>query len=230
MNDIKLEKILDHINDGQYKSISEMSKKLKIPRTTLIYYIKKLEAKNILTKKWGNVIKNIDSNLEFKTNNKIKLNTKAKKNIAFQISKLLKPKDVIFIDSGSTTGLSAQFIKDMNITIYTNNIYFINLLGLEGGSSKVFIIPGNLYTKTLSIIGSKAINEINSIKFDKCFIGINSKINNEYFTSNQEESLIKEVAIKNSKVVYMVFDKSKINVQGLKYKIKINKKVNEVVS
>jgi predicted transcriptional regulator len=51
MNDIKLEKILDHINDGQYKSISEMSKKLKIPRTTLIYYIKKLEAKNILTKK-----------------------------------------------------------------------------------------------------------------------------------------------------------------------------------
>jgi DeoR family fructose operon transcriptional repressor len=118
----------------------------------------------------------------------------------------------------------------MNITIYTNNIYFINLLGLEGGSSKVFIIPGNLYTKTLSIIGSKAINEINSIKFDKCFIGINSKINNEYFTSNQEESLIKEVAIKNSKVVYMVFDKSKINVQGLKYKIKINKKVNEVVS
>lgn len=230
MNDIKLEKIFNYIKDGKHKSISEMSKNLKIPRTTLIYYIQKLEKKGVVTKKWGNVVKNIKTNIEISTYNKIKLNTKAKKEIAFQISQLIKPKEIIFIDSGSTTGLIAEFIKDMNITIYTNNIYFINLFGLEDGNAKVHIIPGILYNNTLSIVGSKAIAEINSIKFDKSFIGINSKINNKYFTTNEEESLIKEIAIKNSKNAYIIFDKSKINAKGFRYQIKIDKNVKEVIS
>ena len=231
MDVIKKTKILDSLSSHEFVNITNLSKNVNLPRTTLVYYINILVESKEVVKVRGNV-KKIDkfSKSESKTLEKMNTNKGIKKDICKRASEFVQDGDIIFIDSGSTTAFLLKYLSDKKITIYTNNILFMDSIPSEGYDPTVYSIPGKVYKKTSSITGSLSIEFIGDIYFDKSFIGVNVITENNLYTTNQTESILKRTVIKNTKESYVLYNKNKISdsVKVGSHKFGTLSEVNEV--
>jgi len=98
-------------------------------------------------------------------------NIDEKRSIGKAAAELINNGDIIFINSGSTTTqLIHQIRKDADVTIITNNIQAAVDLGEV--KFEVIILGGVLQTKSHSVAGHFAIENLNQVYADKAFISV----------------------------------------------------------
>ncbi len=141
----------------------------------------------------------------------------SKNKICKQAVSVIEDGDIIFIDNGTTVRNMFKYIKDLNVTIYTNGYNHIALAWENNIDIK--LIPGDILFKEASIVGEEAISFISDITFDKVFIGANGySINDGITTPNLTEYNLKKTLIKRSIKSYILIDKTK---EGLVSKYKV---------
>lgn len=210
MNLKRANEIINLISDREYHNITELAKSLKMPRTTAVRIIAALKEDRKIEVSWGNV-KLLDLVEEVKTQDKYSVNFSAKELIAKKAANFIKDGDIIYIDSGSTTAHLVNYIKDKDIVIYTNNLFLFSNISIENFKPIVNVVPGRLYHKTSTIVGTLAIDFLQDIKIDKAFIGVNGVIKKELWTTNQEEAILKSRMLKHASTSYVLFEKHKLN-------------------
>jgi len=94
--------------------------------------------------------------------------------------------------------------------VVTNGLMHLNLL-LER-EIPTYIIGGYAKQKTKAIIGRGALESLEQYRFDKCFLGVNG-IHPEfgYTTPDQEEAIIKQMALKMSREAFVLADNTKFS-------------------
>lgn len=225
----KREKILEELKYDEFTNITSLSEKLDIPRTTITFYLKKFIDDGLVIKDRGYVKKVRPVKYEEQTKSKFESNSKEKKEIAKRAATYIKDKDIIYIDSGSTTLNLIHYIWDKDIIVYTNNISLLEMVPSKDFKPEVYVIPGSLYKSTSAIVGSLSVHFLNNIFIDKAFVGVNKISGKELFTTNQEEAILKKTILKNATQSYILFEKEK-KVNGVgKYKFgTLDSKVKEV--
>jgi DeoR family transcriptional regulator, fructose operon transcriptional repressor len=136
-------------------------------------------------------------------------NLQVKRQIARYAGSLVEEGDSIYLDAGSTTFEIISFLPN-NIVVVTNGLMHANEL-LEK-NIKTFLIGGYIKPTTKAMIGRGALESLEKYRFDKCFMGVNGMHPQfGYTTPDQEEAMIKQLAISLTREAYVVADESKFS-------------------
>lgn len=137
-------------------------------------------------------------------------NLQEKKRIAQYAASLIEEGDCIFFDAGSTIKEIIDFLPVKDFVVVTNGLMHVNAL-LEKGI-QTYVIGGYAKPKTNAIIGRGALASLDLYRFDKCFIGVNG-IHPQYgfTTPDQEEAMVKQKAIAQSREVFVLADETKFS-------------------
>lgn len=205
--------ILDIVNKKQSITVSELVEMLNSSESTIRRDLNNLDKENKLQKVHGGAISlnQNDYNLEeYEVSVKYTLNTEAKKRIAKYAASLIKDKDFVYIDAGTTTEYMIDYINEIGANYVTNGIIHAKKLAAKGFN--VFLLGGRLKSSTEAIIGNEASNNLSKYNFTLGFFGTNAvSIESGYSTPDVEEAAIKEKAMLKSKYVYMLADSEKFN-------------------
>lgn len=149
---------------------------------------------------------------------KLSLNLEAKAQIASTAAQQISDDDLVFIDTGTSTGYMVKNIILNKNAHYVTNGYSIAKHLMEQGL-KVLIVGGEIIPSTHAIVGELAIKFLDNFNFTKSFLGMNSLEASYLYTTNVAEGVIKEKVIYNSEQTFILMDSSKFD---QKNKIKVN--------
>jgi DeoR family fructose operon transcriptional repressor len=202
-------KILNFVNQQGYVSNNALAEKFGTTIQTIINDIKYLSNTNQVIKVYGGVKSKMMHSIELSEAEKVNLNIQEKKAIAFKAASLIADHDCIFLDTGTTTIKMCQYLVKKNLTIVTNG-YLIAKELLELGIPFT-LIGGEIRPSTVAIVGSLALKTINQFHFDKAFLGINAIDEQNLYTTQIDEAILKNQVIKNSTKTFVLADQSKFN-------------------
>lgn len=204
--------ILEILKQRKTASVTELADALDTSESTIRRDITALADMGKLKKIYGGAA-TITGNFisdESDINIKASQNISQKEQIAQYASKLINNDDFIFIDAGTTTLRLTDFIQPSKAIFVTNGILHAKKLATKG--FKVYIIGGEIKASTEAITGSEAVSNIRKYNFTKCFLGTNGiSIENGFTTSDIEEALVKQSALENSYVSFILADGSKFD-------------------
>ena len=202
----RLKEIEAYIKKNKSLTLEELTSKFDISIQTLRRDLKELEEKGNIEKVYGGVVyKEKPSVIDIGIREIASLDKKIK--IGKLASTLIKDKDVIFIDSGTTACQIVPYINK-NVTIVTHSLLVIKELE-NRNDINVILIGGQYRSDIKSFVFDTSNMPYN---FDLAFIstvGLDIKsglTNNDFF-----EGTVKKQVIKHSKKTCVVLDDSKFD-------------------
>lgn len=142
------------------------------------------------------------------------LHTEEKDKIARFAASLVKPGEVIYIDSGTTTLGMAKYLKQKKIQIITSNTYVLD--ELDNAEFSCVIVGGEVVHTLGSILGPLTDSLLADMHFDKAFLGANGYSEKSGITTPDfREANKKRIAKNNSKEAFVLMDSSKEGKESL---------------
>jgi DeoR family transcriptional regulator of aga operon len=208
--------IVELINSKGTVSFSQLKKSFPdVSEVTLRTDLKALDERRLIVRTHGGarsvqfVVGTDDLLLNRNTRNIEEKNVIARKAV-----ELVRPDSTIFLDSGSTTTALARALIDQRMLIFTNSITVAaELARLELGHC--IVVGGNLNRYSMSLNGSKTIEDINALSFDLLFLGITAYHSLMGFTcGSTEEAALKRALISHAEKTVALMDSSKVGNRG----------------
>ena len=205
---VRQETILNILSNNEIVTIDYLMEKLKISISTLRRDLTKLEQEHAIILLHGGGVKLSPKPVELSISTKLELNKEAKEIIARRAASFVEDGDVIFLDPSSTTFLMIPYLANRDITVLTNGISHITQL--LSRDNPCLMIGGNIKKTTNSCIGPIAESTMQSLYFNKCFLGASGfSIQSGITNHDINERVIKLLALSNSKQPYFLLDSSK---------------------
>ena len=205
--------ILEKLEKESVVYLSDLINLLDASESTIRRDLNYLDKAGLLKKVHGGAT-SLNSKLinttEFEVEVRQGINKEEKIAIAKYAASLIKNDDLIYIDSGTTTELMIDFIEAKGATFVTNGIGHAKKLIHKNLTT--YILGGELKLATEAIIGIEAINSLRKYNFTKGFFGANGiDIERGFTTPDIREAMVKEEALKKSKLSFVLADNSKFN-------------------
>ena len=138
-----------------------------------------------------------------------------KKRIARAAAGLVRDGDVIYLDSGTTTLLLIDCLKDKkDVTVITNNIGAVER-AVPCENLNVIVLPGVLRRETLSTTGSDVVRLMKKYNIHAAFMAATGVSPNGATNSSTQEFDIKQAAVECSEKTYLMVDRNKFGVTGM---------------
>lgn len=135
---------------------------------------------------------------------------KEKLAIAKYAASLVKEKDCIYIDAGTTTYQMLAYLPGEHLVVVTNGVNIA--LELTKRRIKTILLGGELKAATLALVGRDAVKTISQYRFDKCFLGMNGIDRMQGMTTpDPDEAHIKQLALQFSDQRYVLCDSDKFS-------------------
>ena len=137
------QRLLELLNESGSLQVTDASRLLNMSELTIRRDFNALEKKGYIVRFHGGA-KLISSNIEATPvfENKGTMNLLQKQQIAKVISQFVKSRDTVFLNAGTTTLEVVKCLKDMDVTIITNNALACSALG---SSAATLISTGGEY-------------------------------------------------------------------------------------
>jgi len=203
-------KILELLEKQGRVRVDELKKMFHVSEVTIRNDLEKLEQKRLLIRTRGGGIQAQRVQFDYQFDKELTLYLKEKQAIGKKAAELVKEKDTIILDSGTTTLEVARHLTHMNdLTIITNGIRIAYELS-RYPNLKIVMLGGTIRQTSLSLIGPIAEENLKSLFCDKVFLGVNG-IDTKYglFTTHIEDASLNRLMINMSKEVIVVTDSSK---------------------
>lgn len=207
--------ILDKVHQEKKVIVSELSKEFEVSEETIRRDLEKLAEEGYVIKSYGGAVINEIASIDLPFNIRWKANSVGKRKIANLVNKEINDGDHIFLDASTTAVFIAKTIKQKRqLTIITNSIE--NLLELSDVSGWDIISTGGLLKQgTMSLLGKKAIDCIESYNADKVFFSCKGiDLEKGITEGNDEIGCIKQSMLSSSGKVYLTVDSTKFGKVG----------------
>lgn len=206
----RYQSILSIINEKNAVTVSELAELLEISESTVRRDLTALDELGKLKKVFGGAtsITKREGVYEDNVSMREKLMSEEKTEIARYSATLINNTDFVFIDAGTTTSRLIDFIDNDKATYVTNGIVHARKLVQRGLNA--YLVGGKVKEATEATVGAEAIANIGNFNFSKAFLGTNGIDINEGFTTPEiEEAMLKEAAVKNSYMTFVLADRTK---------------------
>jgi DeoR family transcriptional regulator, aga operon transcriptional repressor len=203
-------KILELLDQQGKVRVSQLKELFGVSEVTIRNDLDRLEKKSLLIKTRGGAIQSQRVRFDYEFNKELTLFLKEKQAIGKKAAELVKEKDTIILDSGTTTLEVARHLTHFNdLTIITNGIKIAYEL-CRYPNLRIVMLGGSIRQSSLSLIGPIAEENLKNLYCDKVFLGVNG-IDTKYglFTTHIEDASLARVMIAMSKEVIVVTDSSK---------------------
>lgn len=213
MKEQRSDKIMELLRQNDfYMSVEQLSDRLGISKSTVRRNLQALEKIGKIQRKYGGAeIVDSSKNLTPFTLRK-NANPNLKMIMARLATTLIKQGSVIFLDASSTANiLTSRLMEFENITIVTNGIN--NVYDLSESTLTVYSTGGKLSPTTrVAYVGAKAVEFINSMRADICFISaLGMDENGTLYDMYDDEIAVRRAMINNSNQKVMMLDSTKLN-------------------
>lgn len=200
--------------DGSVK-VTALAQELGTSEITIRRDLEKLDQEGLLVKTHGGAIKREGSINEFLYMKQIKDNEDEKIRIGQMAASFISERDVIFMDTGTTTLHIARVLKNMsNITIVTNSILVLSELRFVKDLD-VILLGGNYRPGNFALSGPLAENAIKNFRAKYAFLGADG-ITMEYGVTTNDifTAQITQLMMQNAESCVLVTDHSKFGQAG----------------
>lgn len=201
------------MKDGSIK-VGDLSKQFHVSTETIRKDIIYLEEEGIATKSHGGAIARsdfVERPLDVKENE----HADSKAAIAMAAAALVRPGNVVVLDTGSTTNaIARQLTLRDGLTIFTNSVTIAALLAES--DNDVFLFGGLVRSSSKATVGDWALTALGSIHADIAFLGSDGFEGLDGpSTLSYQEAAFKKSVITISQRTYTVTDSSKCHSSGL---------------
>lgn len=141
------------------------------------------------------------------------LNIDEKTRIAELASSLVRENDVIFLGSSTTVELLAQNLPPVPLRIVTNSLPIFNLFA-DGDLREITLIGGTYWHRSGTFMGPLAERSLETLGFDKAFIGVVGIQDGLLYTSNMDAGRLYQLTLEHADEHYVLTDSSKMGVRG----------------
>lgn len=214
---IRIENIQKYIQKQQSASLDELTKEFNVSKNTIRRDVAEILEDTGFKKVYGGITfdsKATTSALESFDQRKIR-NKQAKMMIASKAASLINDGDTLFIDSGTTTVEMVDFMKDLDVTVITNNLNFI-VRALPYKNIHLISLGGILSRKTNSFGQLIQQDILNTYNINKAFMA-STGISLTHGVTNAlpVETTLKSALVQNSSESILLVDADKFDRQGL---------------
>lgn len=210
---VRRSKILELMHSKEVVFLEEISQHVGVSLATVRRDLKTLEEENQIVLLTGGAAKIKKNVIEKSLTEKMTINKEEKNLIGSYAAQLVEEDEFIFIGPGTTEHSMIKHLTGKNVTVVTNGAFHIQeLLKYQ---IPTIMLGGDVKLGIGVIVGITAIKQIDTMNFDKCFIGASGISNNgDISTSSSDVAEINKVALENSRETYIVADSSKIGQQS----------------
>ncbi|MCM3116980.1 DeoR/GlpR family DNA-binding transcription regulator [Neobacillus sp. MER 74] len=209
----RLKKIQEYVNEHQSASLDELVTVFNVSKNTIRRDVQELVDRGELKKVYGGVSV-VQSKLESFQVRQVR-NQDRKELIAKKAASYVEDGDFIFIDSGTTTIEMLVYLKDKQVTVFTNNIDFI-VDSLPYEKINVITIGGMLERKTKSFVNPRNMDLLKDYNIKKAFMASTGiSLTNGVTNASPLESELKKIVVNRSAEVYLLVDHDKFDKYGL---------------
>lgn len=201
--------ILDELRTHNKVRSSDLCEMLQVSEDTVRRDLNELEEMGQLKKVHGGAI-TLSFIPSFKKREVQEIQTKH--DIAKKALQLIEEGQVLIIDGGTSNLQLVNLLpQDIHLTIFTNSIPVASKL-CEFRNIDGVLLGGNILSKGYSIVGYHALEFLEGVHADMCFLGITS-IDPVFGLSeaNRKETTIKKAIIKASNQVVSMVISQKLN-------------------
>lgn len=209
----RLEKIVEIIQEHNGATIKELADQLEVSKDTIRRDLMRLENEHRIERTFGGAIIHDVKAPAFQYKKRHRMNMEAKVLIGKAASKLIRNGDSIFFGSSSTVDASIPFLKNMKIDVLTNSLTVAQAFANQGNDD-IYILPGNLKSKHMRIVGTDTTEKIKDFLTDYVFLGIIGCDAKGIYTSTIEEGNVNRAMIDHAQKVVVLADHSKFGLKG----------------
>lgn len=228
--DIRRNKILDELKKKGHVNVSELAKELNATQVTIRNDLSALEQDGYLIRRQGGAIA-APSEAQlfngFARNAIIQLDEK--KAIAEYIVSLISDGDTVFLNSGTTTQIMAEALKQRNnLRIVTNSLAVATDLSTVSSFS-VILLGGEVNVQYGFVSGADAQQQLSKYQADWSILSIDGiSLQGGATTYHSEEAIIDTMMIEHSRKHILAADYTKIGRAGFSNICDLNPSVHLV--
>lgn len=205
------EYILEKLAKENTIKIKDLEKEMNCSLSTVRRDFSELETQNLLVRVHGGAKRIHPLAHELDVQEKATKNMQEKREIAKLAASFVEAEDIIYLDAGTTTYEMVSFLKGIkNLRVVTNGIRHADKL--TEYEIATTLIGGQVKGTTKAIIGSMALEQLGTYRFNKTFLGINGiDVEYGYTTPDSAEAALKRLAMRLSNKSYILADHAKFD-------------------
>lgn len=207
--------LLEFVRQHETVSVEELARKFDVTPQTVRRDIKAMEEARLLSRYHGGVgLASSVENIDYLQRQSLHLG--AKRGIAAEVAKRIKPGCSLLINIGTTTEEVARaLINHDNLHVITNNLNVATIL-CDNPSSEVILAGGVVRKRDRAIIGEATSDFIRQFKVDIGIIGISSiEPDGTLRDFDPREVRVAQTIIEQSREVWLVADGNKFGREAL---------------
>ncbi|WP_312441154.1 DeoR/GlpR family DNA-binding transcription regulator [Lacrimispora sp.] len=209
----RIDQLEQYILEHRTASIDALCEEFEISKNTLRRDLEILVARGTVEKVYGGVIacenaSPIPNLVTF--HERAGRNAQSKQRIAALAASFVRERDIIFIDSGTTTmGIVDHLTHLGTVTVITNSLQVINK-SMNYPNINLIVLPGSLKRDTASLVGSSCVEYLEDYNIVRAFMACTAiSLQAGVCNASTEEYIIKKTALKKSQKHYLLADSSK---------------------
>lgn len=203
--------ILNLLQEHELVKVTDLAKELGVTEMTVRRDLQELENEGLLIRTHGGARGLGDhpaSQIELSHSTKRDMNLEEKQYIARIIAANIHDNETVFLGSGSTIELVYNYLNINRAKIITNSIYVFDKFKYDE-RYELILTGGSYRSKTGSFTGTIANDFISTINVEKSFIGVNGIDNTAIYNANEDEGVIQQSILNNSRKKYIISDSEK---------------------
>lgn len=207
----RYDKILDIINEENYTSAQDLSRRLFVSLPTVRRDLAELQKRNLILRSHGGAKKINTEHVVMPLDFRKSLNHAEKRRICAEAAKLVKDNDIIFLDASTTVVQMADYLSGKkSITVVTNSIPLS--VSLHKKHIKTYCTGGEIQSHSLGFAGSYAEEFIRNFNIDKVFFsccGVSDE--GMIIDASLPETMLRKTAARCADKVIFLCDHSKFH-------------------
>ncbi|MDA8426546.1 MAG: DeoR/GlpR family DNA-binding transcription regulator [Treponema sp.] len=210
----RVESILAIISRKRSVSVLELKERLGVSEVTIRKDLDYLESEGIIVRTHGGATMAEDQRVMRPVGMREGLRQEEKNAIARSAREYVAEGETIFLDAGTTCRAIAHELRGMSLQVVTTSFDVIEELADAEGIS-LYCPGGSLRRESRCFIGPAAIEALENIQVQSCFLGATGFTSGGNFaTQNANEAQIKRQVLKMSKRRIIAADSSKYGVSA----------------
>jgi DeoR family transcriptional regulator, aga operon transcriptional repressor len=225
-------RILDLFEGQERATVSELARHFGVSSVTIRGDLEALSSAGALVRSHGGALRRLDRLAELPISIKRTLHHAQKVKIGQRAAELVRPDEILIMDSGTTTVEVARRVRVLGVkplTVITNALNVASELAALP-QCRVIMLGGILRPTSLSLVGPQAEQTLKDLNADRLFIGVDGLDPIVGLTTPDVlEAQLNAMMIRVSREVVVVADSSKFKQRSLSLIAKIES-VHKVVT
>ena len=209
LSEVRFQKICNLLKDKDVLRVEELVVALEVSPATVRRDLAELEKRGDVRRIHGGVLATAPKDEEPLFDDKASLAADEKQRIAEAAQKLIRPRDVVYLDGGSTVlALARLLAAHATITVVTNSLRVAQVL--SNGGPKMILTGGECRLLSQTMVGPLTRAVLDQVRIDIAFVGtLGLSVDCGLTTTDPAEAFTKEYAMGRAARTVLLTDSSK---------------------